>query len=211
MCSWTERGQLPEYSLFIVVEPSIVPGSYVAVGTFQPGIEIWDCDVMDVIEPECVLGGLVEDKRRTLKPSSHTLAVMGLSANPIYKYILWCEELISVEIFLLPQVPIRPSSCGIFLHRSAWSLWKSTRTRFRASPSTPMRLLFLLHVCSDSSMDDVCRQLWSHCLCVWLPLCFLWFRLQALRGSWMLGLGSLLSLLSLHCPGGRYNDQLWYP
>ena len=94
MCSWTERGQLPEYALFIVVEPSIVPGSYVAVGTFQPGIEIWDCDVMDVIEPECVLGGLVEDKRRTLKPSSHTLAVMGLSANPIYKYILWCEELI---------------------------------------------------------------------------------------------------------------------
>ena len=35
-----------------------VTGSYAAVGTFLPGIEIWNCDVMNPIEPVCILGGL---------------------------------------------------------------------------------------------------------------------------------------------------------
>jgi hypothetical protein len=29
----------------------------VAVGTFRPGIEIWDLDVLDPLEPSAVLGG----------------------------------------------------------------------------------------------------------------------------------------------------------
>ena len=32
-------------------------GSFVAVGTFQPAIEIWNLDVLDPIEPTAVLGG----------------------------------------------------------------------------------------------------------------------------------------------------------
>lgn len=32
-------------------------GSFVAVGTFKPGIEIWDVDVIDPLEPTQVLGG----------------------------------------------------------------------------------------------------------------------------------------------------------
>jgi periodic tryptophan protein 1 len=32
-------------------------GSYVAVGTFEPGIEIWNLDVLDPLEPSAVLGG----------------------------------------------------------------------------------------------------------------------------------------------------------
>jgi periodic tryptophan protein 1 len=32
-------------------------GSFVAVGTFLPGIEIWNLDVIDVLEPVCTLGG----------------------------------------------------------------------------------------------------------------------------------------------------------
>lgn len=32
-------------------------GSYAAVGTFKPGIEIWNLDVMDPLEPTAVLGG----------------------------------------------------------------------------------------------------------------------------------------------------------
>ena len=34
-----------------------VAGSFVAVGTFEPGIEVWNLDVLDVLEPVCVLGG----------------------------------------------------------------------------------------------------------------------------------------------------------
>lgn len=30
----------------------------VAVGTMEPGIEIWDLDVMDTVEPACTLGGI---------------------------------------------------------------------------------------------------------------------------------------------------------
>jgi periodic tryptophan protein 1 len=33
------------------------PGSFVAVGTFKPEIEIWNLDVLDVMEPTAVLGG----------------------------------------------------------------------------------------------------------------------------------------------------------
>ena len=59
-----------------------------AVGTFRPEIEIWNTDVVDVIEPECVLGGLTSNKKRTLKPGSHRQAVMGLSWNKEYRNIL---------------------------------------------------------------------------------------------------------------------------
>ena len=45
--------------------PSLLPtslpqgerGSFVAVGTFKPGIEIWDADVIDPLEPTQILGG----------------------------------------------------------------------------------------------------------------------------------------------------------
>jgi len=36
------------------------PGNFVAVGTFEPGIEIWNLDVLDVLEPVCTLGGRAE-------------------------------------------------------------------------------------------------------------------------------------------------------
>lgn len=94
-------------------QPSAVPGelypttgSFAAVGTFLPGIEIWNCDVLNPVEPVCVLGGYVEQdplsagagaaprpstmgkgskgaagkkKQPTLKPGSHTDAVMCLA------------------------------------------------------------------------------------------------------------------------------------
>ncbi len=35
-------------------------GSFVAVGTFHPAIEIWNLDVIDSLEPAATLGGLKE-------------------------------------------------------------------------------------------------------------------------------------------------------
>lgn len=35
-------------------------GNLVAIGTFQPEIEIWDMDVLDNLEPTAVLGGKTE-------------------------------------------------------------------------------------------------------------------------------------------------------
>lgn len=44
--------------------------------------------MIDALEPDCVLGGLVGGRRRTLKPGSHRQAVMGLSWNKEYRNIL---------------------------------------------------------------------------------------------------------------------------
>jgi len=39
-----------------------IVGNYIAVGTFQSGIEIWNLDVLDPIEPTAVLGGELVDE-----------------------------------------------------------------------------------------------------------------------------------------------------
>lgn len=36
----------------------IASGNYVAIGSFEPGIEIWNLDVMNALEPTLVLGGM---------------------------------------------------------------------------------------------------------------------------------------------------------
>lgn len=84
----------------------------VAVGCFTPGIDVWDVDLVNVLEPAAVLGGYDDDlghgpagvkssrskktkskKKRPkmkLKSDSHTDAVMSLCWNP-----LQCEYLAS--------------------------------------------------------------------------------------------------------------------
>ena len=66
-----------------------------AVGTFDPAIEIFDLDVVDSLEPVAQLGGALDgpksqDPRKIrrqlkrgprLRPGSHTEGVMGLSWN----------------------------------------------------------------------------------------------------------------------------------
>lgn len=87
-------------------------GNYIAVGTFSPGIEVWNLDILNALEPSCVLGG--EDtsaadelmkmnmmlaakgekqKNRQLpeggmKKGSHTDAVMSLSWNKIHRQVI---------------------------------------------------------------------------------------------------------------------------
>lgn len=90
-------------------------GSFVAVGTFQPGIEIWNLDVLDVLEPAAALGGEMTEEevaamggggaggRRKkgkkgrkakatrgpmLREGSHTDAVMGLAWNREHRHLL---------------------------------------------------------------------------------------------------------------------------
>jgi len=83
-------------------EAQPTPGNFCAVGMFDhPGIEIWNLDILDVLEPTSVLGGLVnhpatttskkkKKKRATtrLSPGSHTDTVMCLDWNKVHRQII---------------------------------------------------------------------------------------------------------------------------
>jgi len=109
---------LPSYPLCLshgTINSEGGAGNYVAVGTFSPGIEIWNADVLNILEPSVILGG--EDTseadaqwqkslggkgkgggRRSARPSmnsrnglrngSHTDAVMSLSWNTIHRQVV---------------------------------------------------------------------------------------------------------------------------
>ncbi|CAM9270952.1 unnamed protein product [Chrysoparadoxa australica] len=71
-------------------------GSYCAVGTFEPAIEIWNLDVLDALEPTVVLGGKVEEengkkkkKKKGQASVKYSIAVLGLKGllaliKPLY-------------------------------------------------------------------------------------------------------------------------------
>ena len=84
-------------------------GNFVAVGTFEPGIEIWNADILNPLEPTVVLGGddtsEIDAKwakslggkkkgrpnmnsRSSLKVGSHTEAVMSLSWNTVHRQVI---------------------------------------------------------------------------------------------------------------------------
>jgi periodic tryptophan protein 1 len=69
-------------------------GNYIAVGTFDPAIEIWNLDVLDPLEPSCVLGGFQrkpkgrKGKDKRLVSGSHQEAVMSLSWNRLHRNLL---------------------------------------------------------------------------------------------------------------------------
>lgn len=71
-------------------------GSFMAVGTFAPAIEIWNLDVLDAIEPTATLGGMetrrkggkLKKSKHTFLPGSHTEAVMTLSWNAVFRQAL---------------------------------------------------------------------------------------------------------------------------
>ncbi|ETW07984.1 hypothetical protein H310_02370 [Aphanomyces invadans] len=79
-----------------------VNGSFVAVGTFKAGIEIWNLDVLDVLEPTATLGGEVnatfrdvaiskamrKKHKAALKPGSHQDSVLGLDWNAGHRNML---------------------------------------------------------------------------------------------------------------------------
>ncbi|CAI0453631.1 unnamed protein product [Linum tenue] len=76
-------------------------GNFIAVGSMEPAIEIWDLDIIEQVEPSAVLGGVVEVQKKKkkkkkskkkapiqYKEGSHTDSVLGLAWNKQYRNIL---------------------------------------------------------------------------------------------------------------------------
>ncbi len=90
-------------------------GNYCAVGTFSPGIEVWNLDILNPLEPSCILGGhdtsaadalmklnmsraasgkklqknaMLEQAQGGLVHGSHTDAIMSLSWNKVHRQVI---------------------------------------------------------------------------------------------------------------------------
>nr|XP_016460587.1 PREDICTED: uncharacterized WD repeat-containing protein C17D11.16-like isoform X1 [Nicotiana tabacum] len=69
-------------------------GNFIAVGSMELAIEIWDLDVLDEVQPAAVLGGIADikkkGKKKTIKykKDSHSDSVLGLAWNKEYRNML---------------------------------------------------------------------------------------------------------------------------
>lgn len=106
---------LPAFPLCLAhgdISPQGTAGNFCAVGAFSPGIEIWNLDVLNALEPTCILGGedtsMADEIMRhnilnagkkhkqklklgrgpSLRAGSHTDAVMALSWNKIHRQVI---------------------------------------------------------------------------------------------------------------------------
>ncbi|KAI3848889.1 hypothetical protein MKX03_012021 [Papaver bracteatum] len=79
-------------------------GNYIAVGTLDPAIEIWDLNLIDEIQPFLVLGG-----RKTAEDNggSHTDSVLGLDWNKKLKYLASASADKSVKVWDLEKKKCR--------------------------------------------------------------------------------------------------------
>ena len=60
------------------------PGNFVAVGTMGPDIELWDLDILESVEPSCILKGGISKpgkKRKKRNNKGHSDAILDLSWN----------------------------------------------------------------------------------------------------------------------------------
>lgn len=91
-----------EWLDFNPASPS-TPGNYIAVGSFDPTIEIWDADLVDGLYPHSILGpapslekpelkpkGTGKKKRRQVvaDPNYHVQPVLSLSWTPNHRHLL---------------------------------------------------------------------------------------------------------------------------
>ncbi|GMN54382.1 hypothetical protein TIFTF001_023512 [Ficus carica] len=70
-------------------------GNFIAVGSMEPSIEIWDLDIIDEVQPCMVLGGDEKKKKKKgkktsveYKEGSHKDSVLGLAWNKQYRNVL---------------------------------------------------------------------------------------------------------------------------
>ncbi|XP_076881961.1 uncharacterized protein LOC143530257 [Bidens hawaiensis] len=74
-------------------------GNFIAVGSMEPEIEIWDLDIIDEVQPSLMLGGIIEKKTKKkksgkkiekikYKEDSHTGPVLALAWNKGFRNIL---------------------------------------------------------------------------------------------------------------------------
>ncbi|KAG0502630.1 hypothetical protein HPP92_002702 [Vanilla planifolia] len=69
-------------------------GNFLAVGSIEPAIEIWDLDLIDEVQPFLVLGGVSKKKNKGKKKTivyrkdSHRDAVLGLAWNKEVRNVL---------------------------------------------------------------------------------------------------------------------------
>ncbi|XP_031251683.1 periodic tryptophan protein 1 homolog [Pistacia vera] len=76
-------------------------GNFMAVGSMEPSIEIWDLDIIEEVQPCLILGGIDEEKKMKkkkkkkgkkssfeYKEGSHTDSVLGLAWNKEFRNIL---------------------------------------------------------------------------------------------------------------------------
>ncbi|XP_077220397.1 uncharacterized protein LOC143854372 [Tasmannia lanceolata] len=70
-------------------------GNFVAVGSMEPAIEIWDLDLIDEVQPHIVLGGIAKKKKKgkkktavKYKKDSHKDSVLGLAWNKEVRNVL---------------------------------------------------------------------------------------------------------------------------
>ncbi|CAG9834696.1 unnamed protein product [Diabrotica balteata] len=68
-------------------EPKMPKGNYCAVGSMSPVIEVWDVDIMNVIEPSFTLGRPAS-KKKNKEHIGHTDAVLSLAWNKTFEHVL---------------------------------------------------------------------------------------------------------------------------
>lgn len=81
---------LPSFPLcleWLNYEPKMPTGNYCAIGSMSPIIEVWDIDLMNVVEPAFTLGRAVSVKKN--RPHvGHTDAVLALAWNKMYEHVI---------------------------------------------------------------------------------------------------------------------------
>ncbi|CAN0853896.1 Uncharacterized WD repeat-containing protein C17D11.16 [Linum grandiflorum] len=64
-------------------------GNFIAVGSMEPAIEIWDLDMINEVRPSAVLGGIaVAEAPAQYREGSHTDSVLGLAWNKQFRNVL---------------------------------------------------------------------------------------------------------------------------
>ncbi|URE43054.1 Periodic tryptophan protein 1 [Musa troglodytarum] len=86
-CNLKDSDKVPKVNL-------VSAGNFIAVGSMEPAIEIWDLDLIDEVQPFLVLGGLSKKKKKEKKTSvkykkgSHRDSVLGLAWNKEVRNVL---------------------------------------------------------------------------------------------------------------------------